>query len=315
MRRAVTSILNKLTAEKFDRLSDKLMECGFCTQAHVEMLVHGIFEEAAASRNHAGVYADLCLRLIKDFGDAEYLIKRTLRIQGRAPLAVLLQPLDLDLATLASGQEEAAFDAEAAEARIVKKVRLLGHVRFLGHLLTREVLTPQDFFLLTDTLLDSATTDATGITRDNSSTSATPSPDGLEALGALLSVVGPLFDRERWPQRARLTSLLERLGRLAAEASLAPRTRYLLRDVLELRDAGWGETRREPACSDATTRGPEAAAENHGQGPAAAAAARPTTSAAPGKQSCRGGGHYVEAQRLGRSSRRRREARRREEDA
>ena len=38
--RIMRGILNKLTVEKFDSLSEKLLNCGITKKAHIESLVH-----------------------------------------------------------------------------------------------------------------------------------------------------------------------------------------------------------------------------------------------------------------------------------
>jgi translation initiation factor 4G len=214
--RSVKSILNKLTVEKFDELCTKLMQCGFCTQAHVQMLVRAILEEAQLSRSQSGVYADLCVRLIKEFGDAEYLIKRVLRIECRQRFEHYLQCFSPAALTQ-------VLDEEAEqEALLARKIRFLGHVRFMGQLLTRGILSHQELFSCTVDLLK----------RPLQSSS-------VEALSVLLGVVGPTFDTDTWPQRSKLQTIFVMLSDLLTDPEVSTRVRYLVRDPLELRDSGW----------------------------------------------------------------------------
>jgi hypothetical protein len=65
------------------------------------------------------------------------------------------------------------------------------------------------------------------------------SPDALEALAALLTVVGPVFDLRTWPHHAALCNTFSQMQALSSSHELPNRTRYLLRDLLELRERGW----------------------------------------------------------------------------
>jgi len=212
--RSVKSILNKLTVEKFDELCTQLTKSDFCTQAHVEMLVRAILTEAQVARSQAAVYADLCCRVIADFGDAEYLIKRALRIECR-------QRFD---AFLASAK---AFDALDEETYLVQKLCMIGHVRFIGELVVRNILSSQELFMSVVNLLQQPMC-----------------PQSLEALAALLTVVGPKLDVADWPQHAKLQVVFGQVEDLARDSEVPSRVRYLFRDLLDLRKASWVDTKQ-----------------------------------------------------------------------
>merc|ERR1740123_2619525 len=61
--REMKSILNKLTVEKFDTLSKKLLECGIESKKHVETLMREVFEKATTQHHFIEMYTDLCLKL------------------------------------------------------------------------------------------------------------------------------------------------------------------------------------------------------------------------------------------------------------
>merc|ERR1740130_678057 len=67
--RAMKSILNKLTVEKFTTLSEKLVSCGIQTKTHLDALVSEILHKATTQHHFIDMYADLCLLLQKHFVD------------------------------------------------------------------------------------------------------------------------------------------------------------------------------------------------------------------------------------------------------
>merc|ERR550534_1001683 len=54
--RAMKSILNKLTVEKFDALYQKLLVCGIETRTHIETLMREVFEKATTQHHFIEMY-------------------------------------------------------------------------------------------------------------------------------------------------------------------------------------------------------------------------------------------------------------------
>ena len=61
--RLMRGILNKLTVEKFDALSEKLLNCGITKKTHIESLTLMIFEKATRQHHFISMYVDLCVRI------------------------------------------------------------------------------------------------------------------------------------------------------------------------------------------------------------------------------------------------------------
>lgn len=278
--RAARSILNKLTVEKFDALYEQLAECGLKTPEHVKILMREIFEKATAQHNFIPMYADLCVRLEPDarvsaaLGKPEQQaqsFKRLLLNQCQASFEELLVP---DPDPVVPKTEEEAVEAE--EARIRTKQRKLGNVKFVGELLLRGILQPQ--------LLCTCIEDLLECWQDCS--------EAIESLAALLTVAGPKFDTDKeWSHRHRLAGLFDQLSKLVEGRLLAPRQRFLLKDVLDLRASGWSgcgqsgpkrlmEVRKEAAPAEKVIERAGASAAG-----LAAAFSTPTAAAAPGKSS------------------------------
>jgi hypothetical protein len=58
-------------------------------------------------------------------------------------------------------------------------------------------------------------------------------------------VAGPVFDNPAWPHHPRLQELLADLRKVTKSKSTPPRARHILRDVLDVRDAGWPNSKKE----------------------------------------------------------------------
>jgi hypothetical protein len=58
-----------------------------------------------------------------------------------------------------------------------------------------------------------------------------------------MMVACPKFDYSSWQYAARLAKIISDMGALTKDKSVAPRLRFIIRDVLDARDAGWPQSR------------------------------------------------------------------------
>lgn len=214
IRRRVKSILNKLTPEKFDKLLVQMAQCGACTCSHLDTLAQAIFQEASMQHNFAGMYADLCACLVVSFGEGGCFLGSALLNQCWELFRESLQP------------EPEALDSEdleaAQEARTKHHKRAIGNAKFMGELFIRDMLFAPELFTCTEMLLKQPLSNI-----------------ALESLCTLLTVIGPFFDIQGWELHAQLVEVFWQVRGLTFDPSLNKRVKCLLRDVLDLRDAGW----------------------------------------------------------------------------
>jgi len=110
---------------------------------------------------------------------------------------------------------------------------MLGNIRFVGALLTRKMLASRVLLaILYEALSD-------------------PTPEALESLAALLTVVGPTFDGPGWAYHVALNAIFEQVKKIVKKSSTEPRVRCLMKDVLDLRAAGWRD--RKPKSVEGPT--------------------------------------------------------------
>lgn len=222
MVRAARSILNKLTIEKFDSLFEQLTMCGIKRPHHISLLMREVFEKATTQHHFIPMYAELCIQLEKD--------PRILAVVENTDQSQSFRRLLLNQCQQVFEQvlEPPANDSDADEEMLFcRKQRALGNMKLIGHLLTHGMLSPNLFVECCDEMMRK---------REQC-------PEALEALVALVMVAGPKFDYSAWPFYGRLGQVFADMGALTKDKSVAPRMRFLIRDVLDARVAGW------PSCA------------------------------------------------------------------
>jgi len=68
-----------------------------------------------------------------------------------------------------------------------------------------------------------------------------PTPEALESLASLLTVVGPTFDVQEWSHHIMLTVVFSKVEELIKMPHITARVRCLFQDVLDLRAANWND--------------------------------------------------------------------------
>eukprot|EP00933_Yihiella_yeosuensis_P000349 TRINITY_DN10052_c0_g2_i1.p1 TRINITY_DN10052_c0_g2~~TRINITY_DN10052_c0_g2_i1.p1 ORF type:complete len:753 (-),score=233.86 TRINITY_DN10052_c0_g2_i1:391-2649(-) len=221
--RKIKGVLNKLTLEKFEQLTEKLLTSGITTAAHVKILIQELFEKAITQHHFIDMYADLCVLLNQHFSymclntdDPKFSFKRSL-------LEACQMSFERHLAPPAGLGEMDPEERCIAETRY--KLCMIGNIRFIGAILTRKMLSSQVMVGIIEELLGN------------------PTPEALECLAALLTVIGGTFDCQGSPQRPMLNHIFDRISSIIKNRSCQPRERCLLQDVLDLRAAGWKDQR------------------------------------------------------------------------
>jgi hypothetical protein len=104
-----------------------------------------------------------------------------------------------------------------------RKERALGNMKLIGQLLVNGMLSSDLFVVCCEELLRNRTTCL----------------EALEALVALIMVAGPKFDTKAWQCYDQLEKVFQDMKALTKDKPTPPRLRFLIRDVLDARDAGW----------------------------------------------------------------------------
>lgn len=216
--RAACSILNKLTIEKFEPLFEQLASCGISKPEHLQMLMREVFHKATTQHHFIPMYADLCVRLEQD-PRIEAVEEAAGHQHGFRRL--LLNQCQIAFEQLLETSAEAPETDE--EERIRRKQQAIGNMKLIGHLLVHGIVTSKLLVECSEEVLRCHKT----------------CPDALESLTALLMVAGKTFDNERYQFHDRLLAIFATLKSLSKDKSTPSRARFLLRDTLDAREAGW----------------------------------------------------------------------------
>jgi hypothetical protein len=214
--RQARGILNKLTDANFETLYMQLLGCDISTATQLEAVILEIFEKATAQHGFLPMYVELCVRLNSHFekhpidgadfrkvlvGACQRTFEKTLRAQPQVDPSLCYE--------------------DRYEIELKFKTRMLGNLRFVGELLVRKLLAGKVLLAVSEELLSGG--DAASI----------------EAAATLLTVAGPAFDRKSWVFVPRLHAIFSMIRCMTKDKAIPLRVRCILKDLTDLRDAGW----------------------------------------------------------------------------
>ena len=119
--------------------------------------------------------------------------------------------------------EDKVLTPEEEEKRHLAKCKMLGNIKFIGELGKLEILAESILHRCIQNLL--------------ARRAAAEHHEDLECLAQLVRTCGRVLDSERG--RGLMEQYFARIDTLSASRELAPRIRFMLRDVAELRRGGW----------------------------------------------------------------------------
>lgn len=223
--RRIKSILNKLTMEKFESLSNQLVSCGLRSAAHAELLIHEIFEKATTQHHFVDMYADLCTFLHQHFTDHPCVAVAANSAYKEGEI-ISFKKLILDECQASFEMRSSLSKVDTDEvAALSYKTRMLGNIKLVGALLSRDMLAGKIGLIILEELLCSST------------------PESLECAALLLTTAGRALDRPAWRHHAALNHIFARIAELAQGNHCRARERFLLKDLLELRANCWVDHR------------------------------------------------------------------------
>lgn len=236
LNRRVRSILNKLTPQKFHILLTQMRSIQIDTENKLKVVIDLLFEKAISEPNFSVAYANLCnyLSLLKvpsitkpgdDVNFRKLLITRCQEefeeiIAEEATLNKKKQEIKN-----AKNEEQKKRLTELEEEFSAAKRRSVGNIRFIGELFKLKMLTENIMHECLFKLLRS---------KDEES---------LECLCRLLKTVGKELDLE--VAKPRMDQYFQQMKKIVSERKTSSRVRFMLQDVMELRECKWKPRRAE----------------------------------------------------------------------
>lgn len=271
VQRKVKGLLNKLTLDNFDRISDQIVEIANQSKDEkdgrtLRQVIALTFLKATDEAHFSQMYAMFCRKMMEcidqSISDPDLLDKHGAPVTGGNVFRkYLLTRCQEDFETGWKSQlppkpegepqsEEAAMLSDEYYIAAAAKRRGLGLVRFVGELFKLNMLNERIMHECVRKLLAEV---------------ETPEEEEVESLVKLLTTVGATLDsHERGAQR--MDVYFERLELLTKADTLTSRIKFMVMDVMDLRKNKW--------VGKETNKGPKTIAEIHEDAAKAAAAAQ-----------------------------------------
>ncbi|KAI9828174.1 MAG: hypothetical protein M1826_006102 [Phylliscum demangeonii] len=242
VQRKVKAALNKMTPEKFDKISDQILEIAAQSKDEsdgrtLRQIIQLTFEKATDEAHWASMYAKFCRRMlesmspdIKDDGITDkngnvvtggnlfrkYLLNRCQEEFERG--------WKINLPPKPEGEmEAAAMLSDDYYIAAAAKRRGLGLVQFIGEMYKLNMLTERIMHECVKKLVD-----YDGI----------PDEAEIESLTKLLRTIGPNLE-ETDRSRRLMEAYFMQITNMVATPELPSRMTFMLMDIIDLRKAGW----------------------------------------------------------------------------
>ncbi|KAF8270164.1 armadillo-type protein [Lactarius quietus] len=257
--RKVKGLLNKLTMERFDSISDQIIAWANKSEKEKDgrtliQVIKLVFEKATDEATFSEMYARLCRKMMEQISPKvqddgiknsegkpfaggnlfrKYLLNRCQEdfergwVAKEATAAAAASKATADLAVKEAnektkGGEDSELYSDEYYAAAKAKRRGLGLIRFIGELFKLQMLTERIMHECIKKLLGNV---------------ENPEEEEIESLCKLLTTVGSLLDTPK--ARAHLDVYFSRMRELTKNKNVNARMVFMLQDVIELRERKW----------------------------------------------------------------------------
>ncbi|OCH90607.1 hypothetical protein OBBRIDRAFT_776738 [Obba rivulosa] len=256
--RKVRGLLNKLTMERFDSISDQIIQWANKSENEKDgrtliQVIRLVFEKATDEATWSEMYARLCRKMMEQISPKvqdegikntegkpiaggqlfrKYLLNRCQEdfergwVAKEATAAAAKLKATEDEAAKAeaekNNEEEAALYSEEYYAAQKAKRQGLGLIKFIGELFKLQMLTERIMHECVKKLLGNV---------------ENPEEEEIESLCKLLATVGKLLDTPK--ARAHMDVYFSRMKDMAKSNNVNSRMQFMLQDLIELRERNW----------------------------------------------------------------------------
>ncbi|KAF4550912.1 Eukaryotic translation initiation factor 4 gamma-like protein [Elsinoe fawcettii] len=243
VQRKVKAALNKMTPEKFDKISDQIMEIANQSKNETDgrtlrQVIQLTFEKACDEAHWAGMYAKFCQKMLTQMSNEikdETIVKNGQPVTGGGLFRKYLlnrcqeefeRGWEANLPEKPEGEtEEAALLSDEYYIAAAAKRKGLGLIQFIGELYKLGMLTYRIMHQCVLRLLNFE---------------GQPDEAAVENLCRLLRTVGATMDNSDEQGHGLVNAYFERINTILDQNKDMPsRPRFMLMDVIDLRRQGW----------------------------------------------------------------------------
>ncbi|CAI5747531.1 unnamed protein product [Peronospora destructor] len=230
------SVLNKLSIEKFDKLSDQLIEVAVRGLDVLKGVIEMVIAKAQTEWHFSTMYAELCAKIAQtDMPAITLEDNKTVTDTHKLfrTLLLLRCQKEFEARPEVDGALKDLREDERREKELIMKRASLGHIRFVGELFKQRMLSSRIMHECVSILFGDITA---------------PDEESLECLCNLLSTIGQALEGNASEkiELNHINGYYVTIKKLSGESKLlCTRVRFMLQDLLELRSNGWVARRKE----------------------------------------------------------------------
>ncbi|XP_013390980.1 eukaryotic translation initiation factor 4 gamma 1 isoform X3 [Lingula anatina] len=239
--RRVRGILNKLTPQKFAVLMEQILQLPIDSEPKLKGLIDLIYEKAVDEPNFSVAYANMCKHLARlkvpdEAGTGREVNFRKLLLnkcqrefeqnnEDETENETEKQKKLKELEEADTEEKKKLIQMQIDEKEMKARRRSLGNIKFIGELFKLEMLTEAIMHNCLFKLLKAG------------------DEESIECLCRLMSTVGKLIDHPK--AKPKVDQYFNRMNQIVQQRKTSSRVRFMLQDVIDLRQSNWVPRRDE----------------------------------------------------------------------